>query len=134
MPLERLLSLPLTDKNEKQTRTRLAPGSLYLIDTQGSKTPVDITAAPEPAPQPSRGQQTASAPAPTRAAKEPAVGTVEVQKAYGWLHQQLGADVAPRAWAELNVVEGQTQLSREALGAVYQRYAHAAQQAVGAPN
>lgn len=71
----------LTDKNEKQTRTRLAPGSLVLVSADGSKTPVDLTAAARDA-----------------ADKSP---FVDAAATYQWLVEQHGENRAAAAWGEL---------------------------------
>ena len=71
----------ITDKDEKQTRTRLAPGSLHLVDASGAKTPVDFAAPTRPTTDKPR--------------------FVDAAQTFGLLVERVGADRAAHAWGDL---------------------------------
>lgn len=107
----------LNDKGEKQTRTRLQPGSLHVIDAAGTETAIDLSAAAPP----NRARQTSQD--QRSPAKDPAA-PVAADAAYGWLVQNLGQDRAQQAWTHLTVTDNH--VARGQLQDIYRRYAVAA--------
>lgn len=111
------------DKNEHQTRTRLQPGSLYVVDADGATTPVDFAAAAAPPATPRRGRsqraaQPAAGPAAAPSDKPP---HVDAQTAYVWLVEQIGEDRASQAWAA-EQLPATGQIARAAFNAVRSRH------------
>ena len=73
-------AIVINGKNEKQTRTRLAPASLHLVAENGNRSAVDLAAAPARSGKPA---------------------DVDASQALAWLKSQLGDQAAERAWGQL---------------------------------
>jgi len=82
----------LNEKNERQTRTRLAPGSLYLLSEAGAKTPIDLDAVATAgdAPQRAAGSNIATSP------------FVPANEAFAWIASRFGHARARAAWGDLS--------------------------------
>jgi hypothetical protein len=86
------------DGTKRCTRTRLKPGSLHLITSDGEQVAVDLTSAPSQAATP---RALAAAPANQQSddgakpAKPPYLPAAE---AYAWLVERVGEEAAAGAW------------------------------------
>jgi hypothetical protein len=103
-----LRPVPGETAGEQQTRTRLEPGSLFLIDDQDEiVAAIDLTAAVEQAgAQRASAQRPAAPAAAPRAAGPAATGAgkpamVDAAQSFDRLVDRLGRDAAEAAWGDL---------------------------------